>query len=258
VLDSLTITRNSLRFLGMSNFLVSGLVAWNNIDRGDSIEDNNATLFGVMTASDFDWSYIQIDAAFTTSSDQERGDGFYFGVGATQRFGPISSTFRINTSHALDTDNPAVQTGTLATAQLAYEPHHTTDNFYVSAFLAVDEFTSAARAAGAAGPLGIMGITFAATGLGGAGAPISSRANEVAGGAVGFQKLLNGGKQQLVFELGGRATTKSGRDDDTVCAGTRFQPAWGQRAVLLADVFAGYDRTDDGFIGGRLEFLWKF
>ncbi|HEX5053688.1 MAG TPA: hypothetical protein VFZ65_18050 [Planctomycetota bacterium] len=257
VMDSVTVTRNSLRFLGMSNFLATALFAWNEVNRGNAVEDKNAVLFGLMTASDFEWSYIQIDGAVTLSSDDTRGDGGYIGIGGTQRIGDMNSTFRVNGSYAFDDNTAAVQSGVLTTAQLSWVPHNSDDNTYLSAFWAVDEFTSAARDPTTGGPLGGMGILFAATGLGSVGAALSSRANEVVGGAIGYQDIFDHGSQQIIYEIGGRATTKKDRPDNTIAGGVRYQTAWGRHTVLLFDTFGGYDDADHGFYGGRVEFLWK-
>jgi hypothetical protein len=253
VMDAFTVTRNSLRFGGLSNFRATALLAWNDIERG-GIEDEDATMIGLLTASDFTDNYVEIDVLATFS---DSGDGLYAGVGSTQRFGGMASTFRANASIALDDASPAVDDGVLLTSVLSWVPHHTHDNLYVGSFVGIGDFTSAARAPGVAGPLGNIGILFAATGLGTVGAPINPNGADVVGGALGYQQIFGSGRSQMIYELGVRAATEN-RDDNTVAVGARYRRAVGQRTVLTFDAFAGNDNVDDGFYGGRVEFLWRF
>ena len=53
-----------------------------------------------------------------------------------------------------------------------------------------------ARGPATGGPLGRAGINFAAVGLGSYGAPLSSRARDVAGGAFGYQKFYGAAKRR--------------------------------------------------------------
>lgn len=253
VIDALTITRNSLRFGGLSNFRATALLAWNDIERGGS-EDDDATMIGFLTASDFTDNYVEIDVLATFS---DNGDGVYAGVGSTQRIGGMASTFRVNASLALEDTGPAVDDGVLLTSVLSWVPHHTHNNLYVGSFLGIGDFTSAARGPGTGGPLGNIGILFAATGLGTVGPPINPNGADVVGGALGYQQIFGSGRSQMIYELGVRAATEN-RDDNTVALGARYRKAVGQRTVLTFDVFAGNDNLDDGFFGGRLEFLWRF
>ncbi|MGK0481524.1 MAG: hypothetical protein ACJAQ3_001501 [Planctomycetota bacterium] len=258
IMDSVTVTRNSLRFWGASNFRATALVAWDDIERGGNIEDDNATVFGILTATDLVDNYLEIDVVATTSNNAAAGDGIYAGIGSTQRIGSMNSTFRLNVSKALDDGSAAVDDGVLLTSILSWVPHHTEDNFYVNSFIGVDNFTSAARSPVAGGPLANVGVLFAATGLGTVGAPISSVAREVAGGAVGYQQLFNHGRSQMIYEVGGRVSTDSDAKTDTIALGGRYRRALGHHTVLTLDAFAGNDEIDDEFFGGRVEFLFKF
>ena len=111
------------------------------------------------------------------------------------------------------------------------------------------------------GPLGRAGITFAAVGLGNFGAPLSSRAREVAGGAIGYQKFYGSQKRrQLLGELGARVGTASGVSD-AVAGMLRFQQALGRRFVVVLDAFGAHvDElgADDTRFGGRVELVLKF
>lgn len=257
-LDSITITRNSLRFWGASNFRATALLAWDDIERGSGTEDDDATMVGLLTATDFAATYVEVDVIATLSDNEAAGDGLYAGIGATQRIGAMNSTFRLNYSSALDESSAAVDDGVLLTSILSWVPHHTHDNFYVGSFVGIDNFTSAARSPVAGGPLGNIGILFAATGLGTVGAPISSAASEVVGGAVGYQQFFNHGRAQMIYELAGRLATGGGDDRDSLAAGGRYRRAIGYHTVMTLDAFAGNNEADDTFVGGRVEFLVKF
>ena len=257
VIDALTITRNSMRFWGASNILATAIFAWNDIERGSNIEDDSASMFGLLTATDIGDYYVEADILATISNDANTGDGIYAGIGSTQRIGKMNSTFRLNVSQAGDEGNAVVDDGALLTSVLSWVPHHTEDNFYVSTFVGIDNFTSAARSPVAGGPLANIGVLFAATGLGNVGAPISNAAGRTAGGAVGYQQFFNHGRSQMIYEIAGRAGL-SDEERDTGALGGRYRRAIGRHTVMTLDAFGGYDEIDDGFVGGRVEFLIKF
>lgn len=257
VIDAFTVTRNSVRFGGLSNFRATALVAWNEIEPGGQGEDPDSGMIGVLTAADLESNYLEVDLLTTFSDNPTVGDGLFAGVGSTQRIGGMASTFRANASLALDDNSTAIDDGLLLTSVLSWVPHHTYDNLYVGSFLGIDNFTSASRAPAAPGPLANIGILFAATGLGTVGAPISPGGADVIGGSVGYQQLLNGGRSQIIYEAGLRLATDD-RDDNTVAVGARYRKAIGQRMVLTLDAFAGNDSIDDAFIGGRVEISWSF
>ena len=190
VMDALTLTRNSIRWNGVSNFRATALFAWDEVHRGRAVDDEDSVIVGLLTALDFVDNYVEADILFSTSSDDTIGDAINIGVGSTQRIGKMNSTFRANASIASEDDSAAAADGLLLTSVLSWVPHHTHDNLYVAAFASLDEFTSAARGPASGGPLSNIGVLFAATGLGNVGAPISPRANEVIGGAVGYQQFL--------------------------------------------------------------------
>lgn len=258
VLDAITITRNSVRKWGASNIRATGILAWNDIERGNNIEDDSATLVGLLTAIDFVDNYVEIDLVGTFSGNEDSGDGLYLGVGSTQRIGTMNSTFRLNASTALDEGSAAVDDGALLTSILSWTPHHTHDNMYFGSYLGVENFTSAARSPVAGGPLANIGILYAATGLGTVGAPISNAAGEVVGGAFGYQQFFNHGRSQMIYEVAARVGLDSDENNDTLALGARYRRAVGQHTVLTVDAFTGNNEVDDGFFGGRLELLWKF
>lgn len=257
VVDALTVTRNSVRFGGLSNFRATAIVAWDELNPGGGAEDPEGGLMGILTAADFEDYYVEIDLLTTFSDNPAIGDGIFAGIGSTQRIGGMASTFRANASLSLDDSSTTINDGLLLTSVLSWVPHHTHDNFYVGSFLGIDNFTSASRGPAAPGPLANIGILFAATGLGTVGAPINPGGADVLGGSIGYQQILHGGRSQIVYEAGLRLATDNS-DDNTFALGARYRKAFGQRMILTLDAFAGNDSIDDNFIGGRVEILWRF
>ena len=208
-LDAITITRNSIRFAGISNLRATAIFSFDNIDHG-VIEDEDALLFGLLTETDLEKTFLEIDAVAVLSDNPLFGDGLFFGVGATQRIGLMNSTFRVNGSLALDDAvTPAgfpgsvglLDDGMLLTSVLSWVPHHTEDNLYFGSFLGIGSYSSAAREAPAGGPVANTGILFAATGLGSVGSPISNEAGSAVGAALGYQQFFRHGRSQMIYEV---------------------------------------------------------
>ncbi len=258
-LDSVGVTRNSIRPRGTSNVLISGLFAWDNIDRGFvPEEDVDGYLYALHTEIDTTPTFLEVDAAAVKSGDRRLGDALFFGLGATQRLGKASTVFRVNQSVALDDETAATGTGTLLTSEISFTPKATDDNLYVNAFGAFGQYDSAARRPESGGPLGGVGIQFASAGLGRSSAPINPRAKDAWGGAVGYQRFFCGGRSNLILELAGRASI-TGPDTEVGSAAVRYQQAIGSRVVVTAMAFAGWlSATEDATAGGRFEFLFKF
>ncbi|MCG8457786.1 MAG: hypothetical protein MI919_16040, partial [Holophagales bacterium] len=210
---------------------------------------------------------LDIDVAYVDADDLT-GSLVAAGISAVQRLGRLNTSFRLLGSWVADSV-PGVDTTLTATdgyllfSEVSWVPHGTHDLVYANNFWAVDQFTPAARGAGGAGggPLGRAGISFASVDLGSFDAPLSSRAHDVAGGAIGYQRFFDHTRKQLLVELGYRLGT-----DDTVpdaySGVVRFQSALGRRVVWLVDAFAGYRESlvggDTNPYGGRLELVIKF
>ena len=255
-MDSIMVTRNSLPLRGIGHLRVTGLFAWNDINRGYNDEDHSALMFGLLSEIDADLSTIEIDAV-STIADDDGGDSLNLGVSATQRLGQLNTTFRVNSSTPFAGDTAFATGGTLLFTELSLTPHGTPDILYANAFLGIDEFSSAARDQLAGGPLGSVGILFAATGLGTIGSPLSNSARRAAGGSLGYQKIFAGGRQQLIFEAGGRVDT-DGSNQASVAGGARYQRAFGQHTILFLDAFGGWHEQNDELVGGRVELNIKF
>lgn len=257
VMDSVGVTRDTIVFPGAVDTRLTGLFAWNEINRDDNEEDEDAFVLGLFSETDFRWSTTALDLAYVFSDDDNGGDGFFIGASATQRIGHWNTSFRANASVATEEESAAVSTGGLLFAELSTNPVGTDDVVYGNFFIAIDEYSSAARNNLAGGPLGQVGLLFAAVGLGNYGAPLSNRADEVAGGAIGYQKIWNDARTQVVVELGGRKGTDEDVDD-AVALGARFQQAIGNRFILRLDAFARWQEDLGEGFGARTELLTRF
>jgi hypothetical protein len=265
--DMLTVTRNSVLIPGGSTVRISGLFGWGQIERSDytlasapNAQDPGALLFGIDSAADFPLSTVESDVLYESSSAY--GDELFGGIGAIQRIGKLNTTFRVNSSLGINTENRKATTGTLLTAHLSYTLPATSDLVYLDAFWGINRFTSAARDPSAGGPLGAIGILNAAVGIGQYGAPLSNQADRAAGGAIGYQMFFGELKRrQLIIEVGGRAPTDnptSFREQAAAGIGVRFQQALGRRFIFILDTFGVGRESNDAAVGGRVELLTKF
>lgn len=254
-IDAITITRNALLPGGGSHLKISGLFAWNEIQRGDNLIDHSAKIYGMSMFIDLPKTTIEGDILYVTSDDDE--DGFYAGIGGTQRIGKYATTFRINQSVAVDDETPGVGTGTLLFAEVAYTPAHTHNNLYVNGYYSINDFTSAARGPFSGGPIGRAGIMFAAVGLGQYGSPLNNRATRSVGGALGYQMFFGEyRRRQLIVETGGLASTDGAGSAQAL--GARYQQAYGRRTIFIADLFGAAQESMDDAFGARFEVLVKF
>ncbi len=256
--DAVAITRDTVIWKGLSpDTRITALYGWNQIERSDNADDPGANLFGLFVETDFRPSTVAVDLAYVEGSESSGGDGAHFGVAATQRLGHVNSSFRVNQSFAIDQDTQAVGTGTLLFTELSTDPFGTNDVLYLNGFSAFGHFTSAARDPETGGPLGQVGILFAAVGLGSYLAPLNNRAEDVVGGAVGYQAFFNQQRTQAVLEVGGRLGIGSGTRD-AGAVGVRLQQAVGDRTVLQFDAFVGDEERQPLSYGYRTEILVRF
>jgi hypothetical protein len=254
-LDAIAITKNSFNFGDIPNVRLTGLFAWDDIHRGDRMEDESASLYGLLCEADLVGSTVEIDI-LRARSDVAGSDAFFAGIGATQRIGHANTTFRVMTSQP-EEDTAAVTRGTLLFSEVSWTPHHSEDVIYTNAFLGLDRFSSAARRPSSGGPLGQTGILFAAPGLGSVDAPLGSDPADSAGLAVGWQQISPGGRDQHTLEIGARSDT-DGSDAAAAAVGSRYQRAIGQHTVFVFDLYGGVEEDEGGFSGARFELLFKF
>ncbi len=256
-IDAIGITRSSLFAAGSNASRVTALFGFNEVHRDNNVRDRNAKLFALLTSADYNvWSY-DLDIGYVDASIDTGGDGFYAGLSGTRRFGHINTTLSINSSIALDNESTAISDGTLFFGRFSLTPPYTHDLLYFNAFWGVDEYSSLARAPTAGGPLGQTGILFASVGLGNYGAALGNRADRAVGAAIGYQKIFNDRKSQVIFEFGARSDT-DGSDGAATAIGTRFQHAFDQHMILVIDAFGGYRQRVDETFGLRTELRFKF
>ncbi len=260
-IDGIGITRNTLLPRNTSNFRATLYLGFENVHRSN-FEDDEADLFALLTSTDFRASTVDADLAVVTGSDRH-GDQANLGVSAVQRLGKYNTSFRVLASSALDEETFFSTDGVLLFSEVSWTPHYTHDLVYVTTFAALDRYSSAARGPATGGPLGRAGINFAAVGLGRFGAPLSSVAWDVAGGAVGYQKFLGPeNRRQVLAELGVRLGLADSVADSAAVS-VRYQTAVGRRLVFGVSGFGARIEstsgasTDDRY-GGRFEVTLKF
>ena len=261
-IDGVGVTRNTLQPNNTSNFRATFFSGVGDVHRANR-EDDEAELYALLTSTDLRRSTIDADIVYVAGGSG-LDDLIALGVSAVQRIGKVNTSFRILGSMAVDEESLAARDGVLLFSEVSWTPHHSDNLIYVNTFLALEDFTSAARGPATGGPLGRAGITFAAAGLGNFGAPLSSIAREVVGGAIGYQKFIGpAARRQVLSELGVRVGT-SDAEADSAAAMVRFQQALGRRFIVVTDGFASYQDLpgltgdSDTFFGGRLELVLKF
>jgi len=215
-------------------------------------------LLAVLTSTDVRRTTLDVDVAWLFS---DGGDLANLGLTGVQRFGRLNSSLHLVGSYAPDGESALSTDGVLLLSELSWTPRRTHNLAYVNLFWAVEDFSSIARDPSAGGPLGRAGINFASVGLGSFGAPLSSQARDVAGGALGYQMFFRNTRRQLIAELGLRAGTADDVDDQAALT-VRYQVALGRRFVVVTDGFIGLREPAVGdrstLSGARLELVTKF
>jgi hypothetical protein len=267
MLDAVTVTRNTLHGHGILNSRITAMYAWDQVHRNDDIsfylEDPKAHLFGLFTETDLKVSTVNVDLAYVLSSDQGAKDGIYFATSATQRlelspWHTINSTFRIMGSFPTEGETLQTGKGVLLFSELSVTPHGTDDLVYCTTFGAIGRCTSPARGVETGGPLSPQaGILFARPQIGVFGAPLNTLADDVVGGALGYQILMDCKRKQWTFEIGGRQST-DGSHSAAIGLGVLYQQAIGQHCILLMNVAVSKEESLDPAVGARIEWLTKF
>jgi len=255
-IDMVSITRNALLPGIGSHMRVSGLFAWNEIERNNNLETGTSRLVGLNSFIDLPRSTVTADALYAITGNGS--DGLYLGIGSVQRIGKINTTFRVNHSIAVENESAAVSDGTLLFAELSYEPAYTHNLVYLNGYWGIDDFASAVRGPASGGPLGRTGILFGAVGLGNYGSALSNAASKSVGGALGYQMFFGElRRKQLILEIGALTDTNN-RGASAEAIGARWQQALGKRTVLRLDAFGALQENAREAFGARMEFLVKF
>jgi hypothetical protein len=256
-MDAIGVTRSSLFLLGSDASHVTALYGWNNISRGNNLKYDDAHLFGLLSSFDYVRSTIDLDLLYVQAPDRSGGDGLYGGAGLTRRFDYVNATVRVMTSQAVYRQSAPVGTGTLVFTQFSLTPPRSDNLLYWDTFLAIDNFTSAARDPDVGGPLGQTGLLFASAGIGSYGAALANGGHDATGSIIGYQMYFANRRDQLVIELGGRANTK-GPDASKTALGASWQQAFGRHTILVFQGFAGQQENAAHSYGLRSELLVKF
>ena len=253
-IDGLSVTRDTIMIPNVTpDTRVSALVG-RVPRRSDRQTDNTAYMAGLFTETDLRVSTVDVDAAYVTSDSSRGGDTFNFGVSATQRFGTVSTTFRINTSSALENAGTAAGSGVLLTAETARTMPGSEDILYVNGFGAFGSYTSVARGEFGGGPLSRLGALYAQPAAGLVGSPLSSLAQDAAGGAIGYQHFIGDNKAQLTFELAGRKDTDNS-GQGIVAFGAQYLRALDNRTSIQFSGFVSDGENRDVGYGGAVE--WR-
>jgi len=257
--DAVGITKNSIFIKGFSNLQVTALYGWNEVNRGNNVEDDKAHLFGFFAEADTGSSTLNLDAVYIYDNDfrKDNTDALFLAGSAVQRIGKVNTSFRALTSIPLDEESAVTGRGALLFTELAYTPAHSVDILYFNGFWAIDEFSSAARGPSTGGPLGRTGLLFAAVGLGRYGAPLGNDAQHAVGAALGYQHFFNEKRSQIVVEAGFRSDTKDS-DQGAVAIASRFETAIGRNNILRLDAFIAGQESRGPASGARVEWLIKF
>ena len=255
-MDSIAVSRNNISLLpGASNTRATFIYSWNEINRGNNIEDSDAKMYGFFIETDFPLSTVNFDVVVVNSD--KTGDGFYAGLSATQRLGKFNTAFRVVHSEPTAGVTEETTRGTLAVSEVSWTPPYTHNNVYANFFWAEDEFTSAARDFATGGPLGLVGILYASVGLGAYPAPLGNNALKSYGGALGYQIFSKDNRRQFIIELGARTNTDSS-ERTQAAVGARYQQAIGHHFVFRLDGYVSKRENFDAGWGARTEFLVKF
>ena len=258
-LDLIGVTRNSLILPGIPNMRITGIFAWNEVNRTQTRADKSANLFGLMVEADtFRDSTVALDMIYV--DDDKQTDAWYVGASSIQRIGLINSAFRINASIPEDKDNEtaAVDGGVILSAELSKTMHGSDNLLYFNTFWSIDNFTQAAHAPDEGPAVANLGILYSTVGMGRYSVPLGYSIADTLGSTLGYQMYLDGIRSQLIVEVGARTSTHSDVSEDAIGVAVRYQKAIGLRHLLRLDGFAASIEDSSTSYGGRLEWLIKF
>ena len=259
--DAIGFVRNNLVFPNTSNLRISGMWAWDRLDRNDRSRSSDANMFALFGFADANVSSYNVDMIYVDDNANDGGgDGFYLGLSSIQRLralGGISTAFRLNSSFALDDEisGNVIGNGSLLTAEISSLVHGSDDLVYFNPFISFGNYTQAGREAILGGPLANTGILFASPNLSTHGAEINPFTDDVLGFAAGVQAFMDHHRRNLILEVAAKHDY-DGSSFDSYGAGFQLQQAVGQHIQLQLEGFYAVntdDRNDSA--GARAEVL---
>ncbi|MEM7044314.1 MAG: hypothetical protein AAF543_16010 [Pseudomonadota bacterium] len=278
--DAIGIVRNNVRLPGVSNLRVSGLWAWDSVNRGATgignggEREGDLNQFSLFTAFDTEFKTVNADFIYTLDSDDnsaiEDGDSFHAGISIAERIGRYSLTWRANGSLAIEEESDLVTDGVLLSTELSWTPHRSDDTIWINPFVSLGNFSQAGREnIDGGGPLAALGILYASPNLGQFGSELDNKANDNFGAAIGYQAFWNDHWTNLGLEIAGFKDL--GLEDQLqqgfewqVGVGFQAQQKVTQQSLVQLEAFyalqegEGDIEVDDDAYGGRLEFLYQF
>lgn len=255
-LDLIGVTRNSLTTGGVSNLQVTGIFAWNEVNRGDNRDDDGAYLLGLLSSADTEHSTLSLDLLYVTDRN-DLTNAWYAAASSTRRFGSFNSTLRVGASIPVHDDTPQASTGLWLASELSRTLKGSDTIAYWNVFWSGNEYTAAARGNDRGGPERRTGILYEPVGMGRFAAPMGGATGNTFATALGTQLFLNGVGEHVVLELAARESTV-GADLARVGLGARYQRAVGSHYVLRVDAVAAASARARPQYGLRLEWVVAF
>ena len=254
--DAVGFVRNNLVFPNTSNLRISGLWAWDRLDRNDRNRGTDPNMYGLFVFADTHVSSYNLDMIYV-DDNATNGDAFYIGASAIQRIralGGISSAFRINNSIALDEEigGNVIGDGSLLSAEFSTIVPGSDDIAYFNPFISIGNFTQAGREQILGGPLASLGILFASPNLSTYGAEVSPFTDDVVGFATGYQAFWDDHRRNLILEIAGRHDY-DGQGFDQLGLGFQLQQAIGQHIQAQLEGFYTFNGERDDGVGARAE-----
>ena len=254
--DAVGFVRNNLVFPNTSNLRISGLWAWDRLDRNDRNRGTDPNMYGLFVFADTHVSSYNLDMIYVDDNATD-GDAFYIGASAIQRIralGGISSAFRINNSIALDEEigGNVIGDGSLLSAEFSTIVPGSDDIAYFNPFISIGNFTQAGREQILGGPLASLGILFASPNLSTYGAEVSPFTDDVVGFATGYQAFWDDHRRNLILEIAGRHDY-DGQGFDQLGLGFQLQQAIGQHIQAQLEGFYTFNGERDDGVGARAE-----
>lgn len=259
-LDAVGFTKHNFFRLNASATRLSAWVAFNEIHRDDNRRDSGATLYALSSQLDYPKRTLEVDAAYVDGSSASGGDGFYFGLGHIARFGYWNSTFRLNTSTALDEGGSGVDDGWLITHQLSRTMRHSDDILTFGAFFEIDDYTSAARGPAVGGALGGFSLLQRAVGIGNYGPASSLAERDALGFELSYQHFLDPEESRQVLLSAGYARSRNDLEEERRVGAfaAQYQQALTRNLIWILGGFASVDDEGEKGFGLRTELLRKF